>query len=346
MRDMMNAAFVIEPGRLEVVNVAAPTITNDYDALCDVLYGSTCVGTDLHIIDGVFPWLPSPRPTLLGHESVGRVRAVGSKVRHLRIGDRVTRVWAPERRGQFTIAWGGFAEQAIARDWKAMRDDGIPQSEWNAHRVQQAIPDDIASRDATLLITLRETHDYLRRIGIGRSILVIGSGANALAFVAHAKNGGSTTIVAVGSAGRRDVFRAAGATTYFDYKSTSLVDDVSAIQPDGFDVVIDAKGIKTSADLAIRSVAAGGCFGLYGIDDLGEYRIDPIAPRGPIRIHPNQYDEADAHQAVVADVVAGRLEPALWLGDADSRPLAEVPEAYEELRKRDGPMKSVIRLLD
>ena len=42
----------------------------EYDALCDLLYGATCTGTDQHLIAGRFPW-PVQYPTILGLESVG-----------------------------------------------------------------------------------------------------------------------------------------------------------------------------------------------------------------------------------------------------------------------------------
>jgi len=79
----VKAAIVEEPNVLRVREVPVPEI-DDYHALCETLYGATCSGTDLHIIKGRFPF-GVDYPTILGHESTGRVIQVGAKVRNLKL---------------------------------------------------------------------------------------------------------------------------------------------------------------------------------------------------------------------------------------------------------------------
>ncbi|HEY3341794.1 MAG TPA: alcohol dehydrogenase catalytic domain-containing protein, partial [Anaerolineae bacterium] len=69
----MKAAIVQQPGTLVVSDIPQPQVS-DYDALCEMLYGATCTGTDQHLIAGHFPW-PVHYPTILGHESIGKVIA-------------------------------------------------------------------------------------------------------------------------------------------------------------------------------------------------------------------------------------------------------------------------------
>lgn len=45
-------------------------------------------------MDGLHPY-PVTFPTILGHESVGRVVEIGSKVRNLQVGQLISRVGAP-----------------------------------------------------------------------------------------------------------------------------------------------------------------------------------------------------------------------------------------------------------
>ena len=108
----MKAAVVTGLGKLEVLDVPMPQ-AGPYDALCEMSYGSTCAGTDIHLMDGKHPY-PIPFPTILGHESVGRVVDVGCKVRNLKAGDLISRVGCPSdpEAGLFS-SWGGFAESAI-----------------------------------------------------------------------------------------------------------------------------------------------------------------------------------------------------------------------------------------
>ena len=117
----MKAAMVERPGFLAVREIPEPEM-GEYDALCRLLYGATCTGTDNHLIAGRFPW-PVTYPTVLGHESIGRVLAVGPKVRSFRTGDLITRAGTlPPPGADFHVNWGGFAEYGIARDHWVMQD--------------------------------------------------------------------------------------------------------------------------------------------------------------------------------------------------------------------------------
>ena len=89
----MKAAVIEKPGVLVVKEIPVPEV-GDYDALCQLLYGATCTGTDQHLIAGRFPW-PVSYPTVLGHESVGRVVQVGAKARNFKVGDLISRVGTP-----------------------------------------------------------------------------------------------------------------------------------------------------------------------------------------------------------------------------------------------------------
>ena len=111
----MKAAVVEKPGQLVVRDVPDP-VFGPYDALCKLLYGVTCTGTDRHLINNTFPFGTS-YPTILGHESVGRVIEVGAKVRHVKEGDVITRVGAPaDPGGSHASHWGGFAQLGVATD--------------------------------------------------------------------------------------------------------------------------------------------------------------------------------------------------------------------------------------
>ncbi len=126
---MMRAMVLDAPGeplRLETRPVPAP---GPGEVLIDVAACGVC-RTDLHIVDGE---LEQPvLPLVPGHEIVGRVRALGSGVGGLRVGDRVGVPWLGHtcgacsycRRGaenlcdapQFTgyTRDGGYAEACVA----------------------------------------------------------------------------------------------------------------------------------------------------------------------------------------------------------------------------------------
>src|SRR5947199_9211539 len=73
-------------GDIRLDDVKEPKIQDDTDALVRLTASAIC-GTDLHMVRGTMPGM---RPgTILGHEGVGVIEAVGADVRNLSVGDRV-----------------------------------------------------------------------------------------------------------------------------------------------------------------------------------------------------------------------------------------------------------------
>lgn len=89
---------------VRVEQVADPTILNPRDAILKVTRTAIC-GSDLHLYNGVIPLVKAG--DILGHEFMGEVVELGSKVTNLALGDRVV---VP-----FTIACGScfFCEKKL-----------------------------------------------------------------------------------------------------------------------------------------------------------------------------------------------------------------------------------------
>jgi threonine dehydrogenase-like Zn-dependent dehydrogenase len=73
-------------GDIRLEDVPEPELQLDTDAIVKLTASAIC-GTDLHFVRGTFPGMKPG--TILGHEGVGVVEAVGRDVRNLRVGDRV-----------------------------------------------------------------------------------------------------------------------------------------------------------------------------------------------------------------------------------------------------------------
>ena len=338
----MKAAVVEGPNQLVVRDIPQPQ-PGEYEALCEILYGATCSGTDTHIVAGQFPYL-SPLPTVLGHESIGRVVRTGPKVRNLKTGDLVTRVGTPPV-GPYSVTWGGFAEYGIALDHRAARDDGLPGQRWQGARVQQVLPPGMDPAAATMIITWRETLSYATRMGLseGKSLLVAGSGGNGLAYIAHAANLGAARRVMIGSAAREQLARRAGATGYVDYTAADVKGAVAGICPEGFDLFIDAVGKVGLGDLGLALLKPGGTIGIYGIDDFGRCTLNPDSARGTFTVYKDYLDEAETHQRVVELFQAGRLDASLWLDLEHPFELAQIRDALEAVRTRK-MVKALVRI--
>lgn len=329
----MKAAVVSEPGKLEIWDIAMPEI-GPYDALCRISFGSTCAGTDLHLIDGKHPF-PVSFPTILGHESVGRVVEVGSKVRNLKPGDLVSRVGCPSgTQSGLGSNWGGFAEYGIAKDHWQMQKDGVPRPKWNRSRVNQLIHPRIDERTAPMIITWRETLSYSKRIGVsaGKQVLLIGSGGNALSFAAHACNLGAS-VTAVGSGKREETFRKLPIRSYCNYRSEHLTEEVRDLMSGAsFDILLDCVGNSATVNQMIPLLCRDASIGVYGWDDRPGYGLNPFAASASFRVYADGYDEAETNSEVQEIILGGRLKADLWYDPSHPLPLLKIAEAYQNLR--------------
>lgn len=82
----MKAVIFHDVGDIRLEDVPEPEIKEPTDAIVR-LTGSAICGTDLHIVRGTMTGMKAG--TILGHEGVGLVEAVGRLVRNVQVGDRV-----------------------------------------------------------------------------------------------------------------------------------------------------------------------------------------------------------------------------------------------------------------
>ncbi len=113
MADTMRSVAAIGGGQVELVrDVPMPEI-GPYEALVKIRRCGFCNGTDFHIIRGEMAGPVGELPTLIGHENVGEIVQLGSKVRNLKVGD----IWlnVPFRLmpgTRYTKTWGAMSDYA------------------------------------------------------------------------------------------------------------------------------------------------------------------------------------------------------------------------------------------
>ena len=340
----MKAAIIETPGKLVVRQISKPAV-GDYDVLCETQYGAVCTGTDRHLVNFHAPfcyWIGLP--AILGHESIGKVIELGAKVRHLKIGDLVTRVGHPGAAGVGS-AWGGFSEYTLGKDWQAMKADGVEG--WKGHTVNCVLPEGVDAADGTMFITWRETLSYMNRIGAkgAKSVLILGSGSNGLAMANHAVNLGAGTVVLVGSAAREAEAKRVGCTGFVDYKAGDAKDHVLAMSPAGFDIVVDVIGTPATADLALSCVADRGTLGIYGFDDVSAITLSPALAVGKtFTVYQGGYDEGETHEQVCEFVKAGKLDASIWIDKSKAFSLDEIGKAFEAVQART-LVKPLVRMV-
>lgn len=337
----MKAAMLIAPKTLIIQDAPEPVL-GDYDARCDIVASAVCSGTDRHLFLND-PYFKIQFPTIIGHEAIGRVTQCGNKVRNLKPGDLVTRVFnrLPADAG-IHLQWGAFSERGIVTDWQAMRDDGRPESEWKACRVHRVLPPSFNPIASTMIITWRETYSFFKRLNLlpDQYVLIIGSGANALAFADHCRNTGVLFQV-LGSLDREQLFLKAGAMAYFAYQDPSAY---YLIQSSNirFNAIIDAIGKSDTVNQVINCLADNGAIAIYGLDQFLNYAIDKgRAPEYFTLFSGEEYDEASTHDEIIDFIQKGKLNAWNYLSKDHAYSLEHALDALRATWERK-VLKSVI----
>lgn len=196
---------------------------------------------DTLIIEGKYQFKP-PFPFSPGGEAAGVVHAVGSKVSHVKVGDRVMSLTGS----------GAFAEQVAAAASNVMP---IPETM------------DFTTAAAFSMTYGTSMHALKQRANLqaGETLLVLGaSGGVGLAAVEIAKAMGATVIAAASSAEKLSIAKEAGADYLINYSEESLKERLKDItQGKGVDVIYDPVG-GTYFEEAFRSIAWNGRFLVVG----------------------------------------------------------------------------------
>lgn len=262
----MLASLLLEPGRLELRDVAIPK-AGPGEVVVRVRTALTC-GTELKTFRRGHPKIPTPTP--LGHEFSGDIHEVGEGVKGFRVGDQVmTAPTAPCgtcvycRKGQEnlcslvmdTMVFGAFAEYVR-----------VP-----AHIVQTNMfrkPDHLSYGEAAMLEPLSCVVYGMDQVEVRQddTVLIVGAGAIGLMHIAVARALGAGRILV---AGRREhrlrLARSLGADDVIDASHESTVDRVRDLTDGiGADLVIECTGQLAVWEVTPDLVRRGGTVVLFG----------------------------------------------------------------------------------
>ncbi|MCF6751627.1 MAG: NADPH:quinone oxidoreductase family protein [Pseudomonas sp.] len=218
---------------LVVEEVASPT-PKPNEILLDV-HAASVNFPDTLIIEGKYQFKP-PLPFSPGGEAAGVVAAIGAKVSHLKVGDRVMGL----------TGWGSFAEQVAVPAYNVLP---IPAQM------------DFATAAAFGMTYGTSMHALKQRANLqpGETLLVLGAaGGVGLAAVEIGKAMGARVIAAASSAEKLDVAKQAGADELINYSAESLRDRLKELTGgQGVDVIYDPVGGQLFEE-AFRSIAWNG----------------------------------------------------------------------------------------
>jgi len=346
----MNALVFRGPGRIELDEVPVPQ-PGPGEAVIRVTLTTIC-GTDLHILRGEYPVKPG---LVIGHEAVGTVHELGPGVTGYQVGDRVL-VGAITPCGQCYPCLSGNWSQCGGPlgGWRFGNTINGAQAEYLLVPYAQAnlakIPPGLRDEQVLLLSDIASTGFSAAEsadLKLGDTVAVFAQGPIGLCAAIGAKLKGATLVIGV----EADPIRAAmakrmGADVVLDFSQIDVIEEIKKLTGGrGVDVAIEALGIQTTFENALRVLRPGGTLSSLGVyagklsiplepflAGLGDHRIvTTLCPGGKERMR--RLMGLVLHQRV-------DLTPLL----THTFPLARVVEAYELFEgRRDGVIKVAIR---
>lgn len=284
----MIAARFHGPRDVRLEQVEAPDALGPDEVRVAPRWTGIC-GTDLHeylhgpVIASAqpHPLTGAQMPQILGHEFAATVEEVGAAVTSVKPGDRVSIMpltYCGEcyfgRRGinqmcptmacvGLSTAWGGFASEAVVKDYQAQR-----------------IPDGLSFEQGALIEPAAAAVTTVRRGGVtaGDAVLVTGGGPiGALSVLAARAAGAGKVFVAEPNPGRAARASELGADEVFDPTGVDLPAEIrDRTGGYGVDSALECAGSAAALRDCIAATRPRGTIALCGIN-VEDVPIDPLS---------------------------------------------------------------------
>ncbi len=268
MAETMRSVAAVGGGKVELVrDVPMPEI-GPYEALVKIRRCGFCNGTDFHIIRGEMAVPVGALPTLIGHENVGEIVKLGSKVRNLNVGDIWLNVPFKLMPGtRYTKTWGAMSDYGVLQDEMAIREDYMELADevLVPQLAARKLPKDIDLNDAAMLRTLGECLSAAKNFHVeGKDVLVYGCGPMGLATMRYMRYLGAKSITAIDSVDNR--LELAKKLSGVDQTINFAKEDKDSILKDRlFDRVIDLVGLTSIIMEGSHRLRPYGIVGSMGV---------------------------------------------------------------------------------
>lgn len=318
--DKMKAAFLLAPKKLEIQDTPVPRVDRD-QVLIEPIRAGIC-GSDVSLFSG--HRTPSAYPLLLGHESVGFIRAVGENATQFSVGQRVivepnfpcgTCSYCRSGRGNIcpnkkslgvTIS-GSFAEQFIAP----------AEFVW-------PVPETISNEDAVTIEPLAVSLHALwqSRAQIGDTVAVIGCGATGLLLIQASVSQGMRVFAHDKLQSKLEMAKQLGA--HIDQGA-----DVSSLWREAdVTTVFECAGAASTVELALSAVPRGGQVVLLGLSTVQASFVPLKLVREEIRVSGSIiYDHPADFARTIRLVEQKVLSPGKIV--TDTFPFAQIEQALQ-----------------
>ena len=273
----MQALVYNGPGQKNLEDRPKPTIKLPTDAVVKVTKTTIC-GTDLHILKGD---VPTCKPgTVLGHEGVGVIDAVGSGVTVFKPGDKVL-ISCITACGRCEYCRKGMNSHCTTGGWILGNSiDGtqaefvrIPHADTSLYPIPKPLPGaDNSDEDALVMLsdilpTGFECGVLNGKVQVGTSVAIVGSGPIGLAALLTAQLYSPSEIIMIDlDDNRLAVAKTFGATALVNSTNGDAAAQIMKLTDGrGVDTAIEAVGIPATFKLCEDIIAPGGTIANVGV---------------------------------------------------------------------------------
>ena len=333
----MRAVVTTGDGGVRIDSVPEPTLRNPQDAIVHVEHTGIC-GTDLHVVQGHLPGVPAG--TVLGHEYVGTVLAIGSAVASINVGDRVVgtdftacgHCWHCRRQEHWQCPQRAFLGTGTSFGPALAGAQAEQVLVPFAETVLAVLPRDLDPATAVLLCDNFPTGfaaAQKSRIGPGDVVAVVGGGmVGQLAAVAAQLHGASVVVLSDPVEARQAAARNSGNLATAPDRLVPTLHDLTAGR--GADVVIEAVGSAKGLDAALVACRPGGTVASVSahVQERWSFPLADAFAR-EITLQMVIGDPLRDRDRMVALATSGLLAPARQL--MDTADLSNAVDAYSDV---------------
>ena len=347
MNGSMRVAIMEGIGKMGFTQRPIPTPKED-EVLVKLEYVGIC-GSDMHYYEtgAIGDFVVEP-PFVLGHEPGGTVVEVGSKVKHLKVGDRVALEPGKTcghcrycREGKYNLCPDVvfFATPPV---------DGVFQ-EYVAHEADLCfkLPDNVSTLEGALIEPLAVGfHAAIQGDAhLGQKAVVMGAGCIGLVSLMALKARGVQEVYVVDVMDKRlDKALELGATAVINGKKEDVVARLNQLTGGlGTDLAIDTAGSEFTVRQAIMAAAKGSTIVLVGYSRTGEMNMPTDFIENKELTLKSVFRYRHIYPIAIEAVASGKVN--LKGIVSNIFPLSDIQNAMDEsIRNKADIVKSVIKI--
>ena len=333
----MKAYTYIEKGRFELLDKPKPELLDSKDAIVKVTLSSIC-SSDLHIKHGsVSRAVPG---ITVGHEMVGIVEQIGSEVKTISPGDRVT-VNVETFCGECFFCKNGYVNNCTDPNggWAlGCRIDGgqteyvrVPYADQGLNR----IPDGVSDEQALFVGDVLATGFWAARISEIKeddTVLIIGAGPTGLCTLQCVMLKTPKKVIVCEASSERRAF------VQHHYPSVQVVNPedclklVQSLERRGADVVIEVAGAEDTFELAWRSARPNGIVTVVALYDKPQVLPLPEMYGKNLTFKTGGVDGCDCAE-ILSLIEEGKINTLPLI--THSFPLSRIEDAYKLFENKE-----------